>query len=63
MKRPPVTNAQIAAEYIAGASTLAIGRKYQRCHSAIIYRLRTYGITLRRAGAPTGNQNAKGKQS
>ena len=55
--RPKINNAQLVREYLAGASTLTLGRKYDRCHTAIMYRLRRQGVTLRAPGAPRGNTN------
>lgn len=63
MSRPRISNAQVAADYLAGMSMLAIARKYARSRTAILYRLRRYGVRSRQTGAPFGNQNAKGKQS
>lgn len=59
--RLPINNAQLAAEYRAGASLKSLAAKYGRCHSAILYRLMRYGQPRRYNGAPYGNQNAKRK--
>lgn len=58
--KPKINNAQLAQEYRAGASTLALARKYQRSPTAILYRLMRYGQPRRNHGAPAGNQNWKG---
>jgi hypothetical protein len=58
--KPRIDNAQLANEYRAGASTLKLGRKYQRSHVSILYRLMRHGVERRNQGAPQGNQNAKG---
>lgn len=58
--KPPIDNRQLCEEYRAGASLKALGQKYQRCHSAILYRLMRQGEPRRINGAPMGNQNWKG---
>jgi hypothetical protein len=57
--RPKLDTIQVIADYRSGLSTLAIGRKYQRSHTAILYRLRRAGVALRATGAPAGNRNAR----
>jgi hypothetical protein len=59
--RPSITNAQVARDYLAGMSMRAIGVKYQRSRTAILYRLRRFGIPARYNGAPIGNTNARKK--
>lgn len=58
--KPKINNAQLCAEYRAGASLKALGRTYQRTHTAILYRLMRQGCPRRINGAPRGNQNWKG---
>lgn len=59
--KPPIDNDQLAAEYAAGMGLRELGRKYQRSHQAILYRLHRMGVPMRVAGAPMGNKNAKGR--
>jgi len=61
MRRKKISNADIAGDYLNGMSMQAIAHKYARCRGAILYRLRRYGISSRRAGAPRGNSNARRK--
>jgi hypothetical protein len=56
-----ITTAELIGAYIAGASTLALAERYPICRTAIHYRLKRAGVTLRRCGPPLGNQNAKGR--
>ncbi len=62
MMRPSINNDQLAHEYRAGATLKELAHKYQRTHSAILYRLMRYGQARRINGAPLGNQNWKGKK-
>jgi len=57
----PITTAELIGAYIAGASTLQLAERYPICRTAIHYRLKRAGVTLRRCGPPLGNQNAKGR--
>lgn len=57
----PIATAELIGAYIAGASTLQLAERYPICRTAIHYRLKRAGVTLRRCGPPIGNQNAKGR--
>lgn len=57
----PVTTAQLARDYRAGAGLNELARRYPLCRTAILYRLRAAGVTMRRTGAARGNTNARTK--
>lgn len=57
----PITTLELAEAYRAGASLNDLARQYPICRSAILYRLRRAGVTMRINGAPLGNQNARGR--
>jgi hypothetical protein len=50
-----VTTTQLARSYLAGASLNQLARDYPICRSAILYRLRRAGVTMRPKGAARGN--------
>ena len=54
--------ADLARDYLAGLSLLTLARKYQLSVSAVRYRLKRAGITMRRPGARRGNTNARRKE-
>jgi hypothetical protein len=56
-----VTTAQLARSYLAGASLNQLARDYPICRSAILYRLRRAGVTMRPKGAARGNTHAAGQ--
>lgn len=58
MNQRTIDTAQLARDYQNGASLLALARRYPLCCSAIFYRLRRFGVEMRRVGAPRGNRNA-----
>lgn len=57
-----VPTVQLARDYASGASLDDLARRYPLCRTAILYRLRRFGVRLRRKGAPRGNQNARQAQ-
>lgn len=54
-----ITTMQLARDYRAGAGLNTLARRYPLCRTAILYRLRTAGVAMRRKGAPDGNQHAR----
>jgi hypothetical protein len=55
----PIRTAQLAHDYLSGASLNELARRYPICRTAILYRLKRFGVKMRPRGAPLGNRNAR----